>query len=101
MSRPAFSSELRDRLATKYTTWALDLTEDELRNLLGMVGEFGVRAPEQYGGVGSGGNAVRREGALCGLVQFVRGNPVTLAQACEIGRRLGVVPRLDRAPSDP
>jgi len=101
MGRPAFSSQLQARLRMgKYTRWASDLTEDEVRELLWLVGEFGVRAPEQYGGSGAG-SALRREGALCGLVQFVRGNSVTVVEAFKHARELGLVTRLVRPRSTP
>ena len=45
MSQPAFSDEFRRQLANgKYTYWAEDLSEEHLRAVLWMVGEFAGRS---------------------------------------------------------
>ncbi len=72
MKRTAYSPELQSELAHgKYTKWAADLTEAELYNLLWLVGEFGVRTPEDSEGPVIGASH-RRAGARWGIVQYVR-----------------------------
>lgn len=86
-----FSDEFRAKLKLgKYSSWAEDLTEEDVRVLLWAVGEFGLRAPELVGdetgrmfaklrtldrGHSSAPNPgdQRRDGALRILAQFVHG----------------------------
>ena len=45
MANLAFSKSFRKKIALgKYTSWAVDLTEDSLETLLWMAGEFGYRS---------------------------------------------------------
>jgi hypothetical protein len=97
-----FSGEFRERLKLgKYTSWAADLDEEQLRMVLSFVGEFGIRAPELLGDDvgrqlaqvrdldrGAGRTPYpgdqRRDGALRVLAHFVHGRRPTMEQAREI-----------------
>jgi len=73
----------------KYTRWAADLTPDEMRALLWVVGEFGCRSsPDDpaYGVVGELMLA-RKEVGRQMLFGFVHGSPLTLEQAQQQVRR--------------
>ena len=64
----------------KYTYWAADLTPDQLKALLWMVGEYGIRAPmgnEVPGPVSD----VRREVGRRALVGFVKRQPISSEEA--------------------
>jgi hypothetical protein len=41
-----FSPEFRKKLFAKYTSWAIDLTEDQLEALFWALGEYGYRASD-------------------------------------------------------
>lgn len=97
-----FSGEFRERLKLgKYTSWAEDLSEEQLRMVLSFVGEFGIRASELLGddvgrmfaqirdmdrgaaGAPYAGDT-RRDGALRVLAHFVHGRRPTAEQVREI-----------------
>jgi hypothetical protein len=62
----------------KYTSWAADLTPDQLKALLWMVGEYGIRAPMENEVPVSD---VRREVGRRALVGFVKRQPISSEEA--------------------
>ena len=71
----------RDRLKLgKYTSWAADLSADELLALLWMVGEYGIRSSAESEDPSIGCD-VRREVGRRALVSFVHHRPISLEEA--------------------
>ncbi|WP_162176505.1 hypothetical protein [Synechococcus sp. KORDI-100] len=69
----------------KYTSWAADLSPDQLCALLWMVGEYGIRtSPDPNERVL--GSPHRREAGRKALVEFVWGKPISLRKAQAIIR---------------
>lgn len=64
----------------KYTSWAADLTPDQLKALLWMVGEYGIRAPMGDEVPGAVSDA-RREVGRRALVGFVKRQPISSEEA--------------------
>lgn len=71
----------RDQLRLgKYTSWAAELSTDELHALLWMVGEYGIRSSAEDAAKSSGHEG-RREAGRKAIVQIVNGQRMTLEQA--------------------
>jgi hypothetical protein len=71
----------RERLRLgKYTSWAADLSADELLALLWMVGEYGIRSSAASEDPSIGCD-VRREVGRRALVSFVHHRPISLEEA--------------------
>lgn len=70
----------------KYTSWAAELTADELMALLWMVGEYGIRSSAESDKPAYGYD-IRREVGHRALVRFVHHQPISLEEAKQKIRR--------------
>jgi hypothetical protein len=77
----------RDRLRLgKYTSWAADLSGDQLMALLWMVGEYGIRSSAKHEDPAAGCD-MRREVGRRALVSFVHQQPISLEEAKRLIRQ--------------
>lgn len=70
----------------KYTSWAADLSEEQLYGLLWMVGEFGIRASAHDPQSDARYPDLRRDAGRQAVIDYVRGQARTLAEVQQMIR---------------
>ena len=66
----------------KYTSWAADLTDEQMYGLLWFLGEFGIRTSE-YNLLDSIQETGRARTGLLGALGFVHGHPLSQEEAMQ------------------